>query len=112
MERAYREAIKYYQSLSQKYPQSLVAALAQEQLTHCFIAQKKWTEAIAAATNLSEVLNNKVGLMSSYLLLGNIYEVTGQRRLAAKAYNEIIAQFPQHPLIPALQEKVRHLNNS
>lgn len=111
-ERSYREALAYYQSLSRKYPHSLVAALAQEQLTHCFIAQKQWDEAVAAATNLSKVLDNQAGQMSSYLLLGNIYEISGQPRLAAKAYNQIITQFPQHPLTPALQEKVRLLNNS
>jgi tetratricopeptide (TPR) repeat protein len=89
-----------------------VAALAQEQIANCFIAQKKWDDAIAAATNIREVLDSKIGRLSSYLLLGNIYEATGQNRLAAKVYNEIIEQFPQHPLARPLQEKIRNLTSS
>ncbi len=111
-ETAYQEAITFYQEIIRKYPQSLVAAIAQEQIANCFLTQKKWDEAVAAASNINEILDNSVGRISTYLLLGNIYEVTGQPKLAVKAYQEFIAQFPQHPLAGTLKEKVQRLMRS
>jgi tetratricopeptide (TPR) repeat protein len=111
-EKAFAEAIEFYKNLITKYPQTLVAALAQEQIANCFIAQKKWNDAVSAASNLPNVLDSNAGRISSYLLLGNIYESTGQRRLAAKIYQQFIEQFPQHPLVDALKEKVQRLMNS
>lgn len=109
---AYQEAIVFYQEIIRKYPQSLVAAIAQEQITTCFATQRKWEEALSAASKISTILDNNVGRVSAYLLLGSIYESTGQPHLAVKAYQEIIKQFPQHPLVGALKEKVQKLANS
>jgi tetratricopeptide (TPR) repeat protein len=111
-ETAYQEAITFYQELIRKYPQSLVAAIAQEQIANCFLTQKKWDEAVTAASNISKILDNSVGRLSTFLLLGNIYEFTGQSKLAVKAYQEFIAQFPQHPLTGTLKEKVQRLMRS
>jgi tetratricopeptide (TPR) repeat protein len=111
-ETAYQEAISFYQELIRKYPQSLVAAIAQEQIANCFLTQKKWDKAVAAASNISKILDNSVGRISTYLLLGNIYEFTGQPKLAVKAYQEFLTQFPQHPLAGTLKEKVQRLMNS
>ncbi len=111
-ETAYNEAIVFYQEIIRKYPQSLVAGIAQEQIAYCFLTQKKWDEAVTAASNIEKILDNNVGRISTYLLLGSIYESTGQSKLAIKAYQEFIDQFPQHPLAGALKEKVQKLMSS
>ncbi|MGH7495683.1 MAG: tetratricopeptide repeat protein [bacterium] len=111
-EKAYTEAVEYYQGLINKYPKSMLAALAQEQIANCFIVQKKWQEAVTATSKIAQVLDNNVGHISTYLLLGRIYETTNQRELATKVYREFIKQFPQHPLVGMLEERVRRLTSS
>lgn len=111
-EKAYAEAIEYYQGIINKYPKSMVAALAQEQIANCFMVQQKWQEAASAASKIAQVLDNNVGRISTYLLLGKIYETTDQRQLAVKVYKEFIAQFPQHPLVGSIEARVRRLSSS
>ncbi len=111
-EKAFSEAVAFYQSIIGKYPKSVMAGIAQEQIANCFIAQKKWDEAISAASNIDKVLENNVGRVSTYLLLGAIHESRGQFGLAAKVYREFIEHFPQHPLTGQLKEKVEELMNS
>jgi tetratricopeptide (TPR) repeat protein len=111
-EKAYNEAVEYYQGIINKYPKSMVAALAQEQIANCFIVQRKWQEAVTATSKIAQILDNNVGRVSTYLLLGRIYETTDQRQLAAKVYAEFIKQFPQHPLVGSLEERVRRLTSS
>jgi tetratricopeptide (TPR) repeat protein len=111
-EKAYSEAVEYYQGIINKYPKSMVAALAQEQIANCFIVQRKWQEAVTATSKIAQILDNNVGRVSTYLLLGRIYETTDQRQLAAKVYAEFIKQFPQHPLVGSLEERVRRLTSS
>jgi tetratricopeptide (TPR) repeat protein len=111
-QKAYNEAITHYQNIIHKYPQSIIAALAHEQIANCFIAQKQWEEAIKAVSSIKNVLDNNTGRISTYLLLGNIYESSGQLQLAVKVYSEFVNQFPQHPLVPPVKEKIRMLMNS
>jgi tetratricopeptide (TPR) repeat protein len=111
-ETAYAEAISFYQEIIRKYPKSLVAGLAQEQIANCFLIQKKWDEAAAAASEVNKILDNNIGRVSTFLLLGNIYESSGQVKLAVKAYQEFIKEFPQHPLTGQLKEKVQRLMSS
>ena len=110
-EKAYAEAVEYYQAIVNKYPKSMVAALAQEQIANCFVVQEKWQEAVTATSKIADVMNNNVGHISTYLLLGKIYETTNQRELAAKVYKEFMAKFPKHPLVSTLEEKVRSLTS-
>ncbi len=109
---AYDDAIAYYQGLINKYPRSVLAALAQEHIANCFIAQKRWDEAAAAASGIENILDSAVGKVSSYMLLGNIYESSGQNERAIKIYNEFIQRYPQHPLAHMLKQKVLELTNS
>ncbi len=109
--KAYDEAVVYYQGLITKYPRSMLAALAQEHIANCFIAQKRWDEAAAAASGIESILDNTVGKVSTSLLLGNIYEASGQAPRAIKVYNEFIRQYPQHPLVDMLRERVALLAN-
>jgi len=110
--KSYAEAIAYYQGLINKYPRSMVAALAQEHIANCFVAQKRWEEAAAAASGIENILDTALGKVSTYLLLGNIYEASGQTERAVKLYNEFIQRYPQHPLVDMLKQKVRELTNS
>jgi tetratricopeptide (TPR) repeat protein len=111
-EKAFGDAVSFYQSIIGKYPKSVVAGIAQEHIANCFMAQKKWDEAINAASNIDKVLDNNVGRVSSYLLLGAIHESRGQSQLAVKVYREFMERFPQHPLAQALKDKVEALTNS
>ncbi len=110
--KAYGEAVAYYQGLITKYPRSMLAALAQEHIANCFIAQERWDEAAAAASGIESILDNTVGKVSTSLLLGNIYESSGQTQRAVKVYNEFMQRYPQHPLVDMLKEKVLKLTNS
>ena len=107
--KAYSEAVTYYQGLITKYPRSMLAALAQEHITNCFIAQQRWDEAAAAAAGIENILDNTVGKVSTSLLLGNIYESSGQVQRALKVYNDFIRQYPEHPLVGVLKERIRIL---
>ncbi|MDQ7065665.1 MAG: tetratricopeptide repeat protein [candidate division KSB1 bacterium] len=110
-DQAFNEAIEFYQELVRKYPSSILAAMAQEQISKCFMAQRKYEEAIGAVKKIKEIWSNSAGVISTYLLLGKIYEASNQYSLAARAYKEIATQFPQHPLAPLFDEKARQLLN-
>lgn len=107
VQQAYRKAIEYYTALTVKYPKSLVAAIAQEQLANVHMLLNQWDNAVAAAQRINKIMENNVGEISTYLLLGKIYESSKQTQLAVKAYSEIIERYPQHPLAEALQAKIR-----
>lgn len=107
--KAFSEAVAFYQGLITKYPRSMLAALAQEHIANCFMAQQRWDEAAAAAAGVENILDNTVGKVSTSLLLGNIYESSGQTQRAVKVYNEFMQQYPQHPLLDVLKERVRRL---
>lgn len=104
--KAFNEAVVYYQGLITKYPRSMLAALAQEHIANCFIAQKRWDEAAAAASGIESILDNTVGKVSTSLLLGNIYEASGQAPRAIKVYDEFMKQYPQHPLVDMLRARI------
>ena len=110
-EQAFNEAIEFYQELIRKYPKSMLAAMAQEQISKCFLAQEKYDQAVDAVKKIKDIWTNSAGTISTYLLLGKIYEASNQYTLAAKAYKEIATQFPQHPLAPFFDEKARQLLN-
>ena len=107
---AYQEALDYYQELTVKYPKSLVAAVAQEQIAHVYMAQNQWDNAVAAASHVKNILDNNTGEISTYLLLGRIYESSSHNQLAVKVYNEFIDRYPQHPLAEALHKKISALS--
>jgi tetratricopeptide (TPR) repeat protein len=108
-QQAYKDAVNYYQSLIAKYPRSMIAALAQEHIANCFVAQRRWDEAAAAAAGIEDILDNSVGKVSTYILLGSIYESAGHTERALKVYGEFVRNFPQHPLAGAMEQKIQTL---
>lgn len=111
-QQAHKDAIAYYQGLIDKYPRSVLAALAQEHIANSLMAQKRWEEAAAAASGIENILDTPIGKISTYMLLGNIYESSGQTQRAVKLYNDFLARYPQHPLADVFKQKVRALNDA
>ena len=107
----YQRAINHYQRLVRKYPNSLLAAMAQNYLAMCYVRQEEWEEAIEAFRTLGRAYPPSSVTMGSYLMLGNIYEQLKDKLKAIEAYSEFVTRFPDHPLAKTVKGRIKRLQS-
>lgn len=59
---AYREAVGYYSTFTQKYPDSPLAFTARKQIIDCYAAIKDWNNAIKSLDNVIELYKGRIAL--------------------------------------------------
>lgn len=108
-EAAFNDAIEHYRNLIKKYPKTVLAGKAQEHIIRCLVAQEKWDEAADAAGSLKQVNPSSRTEINSYLLLGQIYERKDDRKQAMEVYEQFAREFPNHPVISQVKERINTL---
>lgn len=106
---AFQQAVEQYVHLVQKYPKTMLAGVAQEYIIYCYSAQNKWQKAAEAANSLRQIYPSSQSNISSYLLLGQIYERLKQYQNAIAIYERFVKEYPQHPLITQIESKIKAL---
>jgi len=109
-ETAYMEATQRYFGLINKYPLSRVAAIAQEYLTICYTLNEEWDTALNSARQLYD--NYKTVpqvMMSSLIMLGQLYEKNNEHDAALEIYEDFLRKFAGHPLASHVENRVKIL---
>ena len=112
---AFQEAIDYYKSLSQKYPQSAVEYAALQLLANCYMAQDKFEEGVKT---LGEILlkypqPQYLTTQRAESLLKSINTISRDELKdfdsAIAIYSEFMQKYPQHPLSKFLAGIIQEL---
>ncbi len=107
---AYSDATQRYYALISKYPQSQLAAIAQEYLSICYVFNEDWESAINSAEQLYKNYKTVPQIaMSSHLLLGHLYEKNSKFKEALNIYTDFVKKFSGHPLANQVRIKIKEL---
>ncbi|MBN2009288.1 tetratricopeptide repeat protein [candidate division KSB1 bacterium] len=112
-QQSYENAIQQYQHTIDLYPNTPLAATAQDHMAMCYIRQEKWSDAIEALTNLSQTPIPPQSLVNTLLTLGSIYEEKlSDYANAISSFKAIITKFPDIPVAANINARIAKLESN
>ncbi|MCI0531006.1 MAG: tetratricopeptide repeat protein [candidate division Zixibacteria bacterium] len=107
----YEKALKQYQNIVEKNPNSALGFTAAQMMTEVYVQQERWAD---AAQMLEEIIKNtpeSPGKGDVYFLLGQLYEAKLKDKLKAnKTYAQFFLHYPNDPRAQAALERAKQLS--
>ncbi len=107
---AYTSAIKHYKGVVSKYPDTMLATMAMDHLSTCYVRLDKWQQAAEALESMLKMKLSHPKRINSTLALAGMYEE--KLNSAAKAlekYSALLNDYPNIPLVQSVQQKTNEL---
>ncbi|MCM8781359.1 MAG: tetratricopeptide repeat protein, partial [Candidatus Omnitrophica bacterium] len=108
MRQAYQEAIRHYQDLIQRHPDSILAYNAHNLIAQCYVALKDWQSAIESYDTIVEKYKGKVNLDAILMTEASIYNTElNDKTKARQLLEQLIKDYPKSGLINVAKGMLR-----
>lgn len=110
MVNAFQQAISHYQALAGKYPNSVLAVVADSLVAQCYTELKDWQSAVNTLNSIIERYKDKIKMDEILLNLAFIYNKELKDKVKAReALEKLIKDYPKSKLVTTANALLKEL---